>query len=298
MINDELLHKWVNKTISERELEIFKARPEFESLTQLYKQTESLTGPEFDSESMLANILSSEKKTQEPSRSKVKPKSKLIPLWFKLTAAASVLLITGLFLLSPKENIITLNGSDGFAESLPDGTQIELNPNSTLSYDETDFKDARNVNMTGVAFFKVTKGTPFTVESTSGQVQVLGTSFKVSDLQDIFQVNCEEGKVKVESKEINANAILEANERFSVIKNGGSVLVKNNLTQLKAVKLSRAILEIEERFNIDIELKDIDTEQKLTSGFQHDKVENAIKTITLALGVSYEKNENSFIISK
>ena len=52
MTNDKLFHKWVNNTISEDELKIFKLRPEYDGLVDLYRQTENLSGPDIDTEKM------------------------------------------------------------------------------------------------------------------------------------------------------------------------------------------------------------------------------------------------------
>ena len=298
MINDELLHKWVNNTISESELEVFKTRPEYESLVKLYEQTESLTGPELDSETMLATILATDKASTTNQYNKTTGKSKLIPLWMKLTAAASILLIAGLFLLSPKDNMITLQGKEGFAEVLPDGTRIEINASSTITYDKEKFKKERTVSMTGIALFEVEKGSPFKVNSNNGNIEVLGTSFLVSDIEEIFQVYCNHGKVKVQSKYSKGEATLEANEFFTTYKQGGSVLIKKNFTKLKNIPLHTAIREIENRFDVKIELKNIDKEQIITSGFQYDVAENAIKTITMPLNLKSERQGNTFIISK
>ena len=50
MINDEQLHKWVNGNLTNEELEVFKLRPEYDSLVELYENTEGLSVPNFDEE--------------------------------------------------------------------------------------------------------------------------------------------------------------------------------------------------------------------------------------------------------
>ena len=47
MKDDEILHKWVNGELSDEELKVFKLRPEYDSLVDLYKNTDNFLAPEF-----------------------------------------------------------------------------------------------------------------------------------------------------------------------------------------------------------------------------------------------------------
>ena len=57
MVNDEILHKWINEELTEEELQSFKLRPEYDSLVSLYKNTEGLAAPTFNGGVMLSEIL-------------------------------------------------------------------------------------------------------------------------------------------------------------------------------------------------------------------------------------------------
>lgn len=83
---------------------------------------------------------------------------------------------------------------------LPDGSEVELNLNTTLRY--ANYKDERRVTLVnGEAFFKVQHDTqhPFVVRAGKGQTRVTGTQFNVWKYQDQVKVTLVEGSVLVSS---------------------------------------------------------------------------------------------------
>jgi len=107
--------------------------------------------------------------------------------------AASIALAF-MFLWNPGETTYSSN-LEYKAIDLPDGSIAELGPNSSLSY--ADNGKSRLLELEGTAYFKVVRGKPFIVESRSCEVKVLGTSFKLSDLENNFDVKCYTGLVQV-----------------------------------------------------------------------------------------------------
>ena len=83
--------------------------------------------------------------------------------------------------------------------TLPDGTLVFLNSESTLSYPSRFDSDTRNVTLQGEAYFQVAsdKSSPFIIEMGKVQVQVLGTSFNLRAYQDeeMIQTTLVEGRV-------------------------------------------------------------------------------------------------------
>ena len=84
-------------------------------------------------------------------------------------------------------------------DTLPDGSFVTLNKNSSISY-ESKFKgEQREVQLKGEAFFTVTpdKKKPFVISVNDITVTVVGTSFNVKGLDGKTQVIVETGVVKV-----------------------------------------------------------------------------------------------------
>lgn len=81
---------------------------------------------------------------------------------------------------------------------LPDGSQVYLNHQSTLSYNE-DF-NPRTVNLIGEAFFKVVSDeSVFTVSTTHGDIEVLGTEFNVAATSNQVVVDVKKGLVELKT---------------------------------------------------------------------------------------------------
>lgn len=94
--------------------------------------------------------------------------------------------------------------------TLPDGSTVVLNENTTLRYPENF--EAREVRLTGEAFFEVVKqeGATFTIFSEGAQTTVLGTSFNVRAYPDEPEVTVSvaTGKVEVASVDREGEKVL------------------------------------------------------------------------------------------
>lgn len=86
--------------------------------------------------------------------------------------------------------------------SLPDGSDVELNLGTRLSF--ANYKDQRRVTLSkGEAFFKVSHDAahPFVVQAAEGRVRVTGTQFNVWMYEDHVKVTLLEGSVLVTSND-------------------------------------------------------------------------------------------------
>ena len=94
--------------------------------------------------------------------------------------------------------------------TLPDGSTVVLNENSTIRYAE-DFEN-REVRLTGEAFFDVVKqdGATFTIFSEGAQTTVLGTSFNIRAYPEEPEVtvSVSTGKVEVASVDQEEEKVL------------------------------------------------------------------------------------------
>jgi len=132
-----------------------------------------------------------------------------------LPYAAAACLACAVFFLYPSESFTSfVNDSSSVSyHMLPDGSAVSLSPNSKIEFGSDD--DSRDVNLNGEAFFEVKKGVPFTVNTTNGNVSVLGTSFYVTSRIDLLDVKCFTGKVKVNSN--NSEVFLLRGEGLSSV---------------------------------------------------------------------------------
>lgn len=306
MKNDELLHKWVNGEISKEELEIFEARPEFSSLTTLYKATDNLSAPAFDDKKMLSNILAEEKKTGI-----AKPEGRRVFLtsWLKYAAAASILLFATWFMWPANTTVtVTANAGEQIMGMLPDNSMFTLNAGSELSYDSEDWKKERSLHLMGEAFFEVEKGEKFEVNTANGQVKVLGTSFNVRSRDASLEVICRTGKVGVSSIAGKDFGVLMPQDAISISRD--DLLDKwqvskadgkdwtEGIIRFKSAKLAEVISELERQFDVKINAQKTDIQQIVSCNFQNKNLDTALMTTLSPLGITYKIEEKVVILSK
>ena len=120
-------------------------------------------------------------------------------------AASIVLLVAGLatltyFLSDFSTTPITISSSaTPVSDTLPDGSFVTLNKNSSISYSSKFKGDQREVQLKGEAFFTVTpdKEKPFVISVNDITVTVVGTSFNIKSINGKTQVVVETGVVRV-----------------------------------------------------------------------------------------------------
>jgi transmembrane sensor len=224
-----------------------------------------------------------------------------------ISAAASVLLFISIFTYT-KSATFTVKTAYGIHQTitLPDGSEVILNAGSEISYHKWKWAENREVNLKGEAFFKVKKGDNFLVKTLNGTVSVLGTSFNVFDRENVFQVACITGRVRVSTDNAN-EAILNPNQKFNlnddhveILRNIDSVKELswiNNSFAFNAVPLGDVFKEIERQYNVRIEYHG-DFRKSYSGVFPKSSIENVLNIVCRPFGYKYQTiKENEFIIT-
>lgn len=307
MINDELLHKWVNGNLNPEELEVFKQRPEYDALTRLYQQTANFQAPDFDIEKVLQLVLAAKKST---THSKKQDRRVFLSTWVRYGIAASILLVAVWFFFGQNigQTVYEVAKGEQTEGQLPDGSTFVLNAESKLTFLPNSWDQNRSLTLEGEAFFDVAKGEKFIVKTSSGRIQVLGTTFNVRERNKELEVFCESGKVAVfaingtilrslekgEAVRISNNQIieewkLEANQRNWI----------DGIFRFRKTTLQTVLAELERQFNIRIIPTGVDTQTILSCNFQNKDLATALKTVLDPLQIKYTiRNENTVYLSK
>lgn len=180
-----------------------------------------------------------------------------------IAVAASIILLAGIFsILRFYTNTTKSLPGQHLTVYLPDGSSVILNAESSLSYQPLWWQFSRKVQFEGEGFFEVEKGKKFTVKSLTGKTEVLGTSFNILARNDIYEVSCKTGNVKVTSPNED-EAILSPGYKAS-INSEGLVLVEklekpentiswiDNKFIFTGTPLSEVFKEIERQYNVRI----------------------------------------------
>ena len=219
MVTKELIERFFRNecTIEERKRVWIYIKTNPNALDEYFNETE---WENFKVQERLSETLS--QKLFESVSNKLYRKKKA-GIIFRLAAAASVIIVTGLGWLlmnkfgklsdnKPKNSLIaqcklvqqTNTTNRLIAIVLKDSSIVELAPNSTVKfYEPFVVSNKRNIQLFGKASFKVAKDKtkPFTVYSDGIATTALGTYFTVNsfDTSNIISITLYEGKVVVQS---------------------------------------------------------------------------------------------------
>ena len=193
--------------------------------------------------------------------------------------------------------------------TLPDGSIVRLNAGSSLQFPEKFDLKSRNVNLTGEAFFEVTKDPehPFVVRCGHFTTTVLGTAFNVKGFQqENVTVTVARGKVKIadgQAREI----LLMPNEQATYDKQQkqlqkSEVDARNYYDWTEGTihfnndSLQEVMKILERWYNIRIYLKgSVDRNIAVTGSYKDKNLFSILDGLSFMYGLSYEHEDNRTI---
>ena len=204
-------------------------------------------------------------------------------------------------------NIVTVQGENKSVE-LPDGTKIDLNENSRLSY-QSGFK-TRDVVFSGEGFFDVAKDAErtFTVTNQNAKVSVLGTQFNIlsSDTKGTIEVAVVEGKVKMELAdnpdkfvylERNDLGYTDDQEIVKEITSADNVVGwKTKVLKYEDVLLNTVIADLEKVYKVDFDYNNKIGQCTYRVNFENYTLEQVIATLEFALNGTIKKSGSKWLI--
>ena len=152
---------------------------------------------------------------------------------------------------------------------LADGSQIDLNAESSISYPETFSGNVRKVYLEGEAFFDVTSDPkrPFIVETPEMTTRVLGTEFNVCSYKNAAAaVTVVEGRVEVASNETRDKTLVTPGEMATLLPDGALKTEAVNLDRFTSWRTGYYYFEDEKLedimrtlgrwYNVNVEFRD------------------------------------------
>lgn len=195
---------------------------------------------------------------------------------------------------------VTTPPGERVAMVLSDGTRVYLTSNSYLKYPTTFDDDKREVTLVGRAYFEVSKSkTPFLVNTSDMEVEVLGTSFDVESHSNNHNANVilVEGSVKVNTKK--GSRIIKPNEQLSIHRRTNESTVTNVDSRLLTMWKDGVLIvrgqtfgELLENLSAWYGVKIIDRTtvsgaEKFNGRFDREDIEAAIKAICISARIKY-----------
>lgn len=134
--------------------------------------------------------------------------------------------------MASEEMIVSTGKGERANITLPDGTAVALNSESSLTYTPRVFnKDERQIRFEGEGYFQVAKNRdcPFLIDAEGLSVEVLGTTFNlaVRRLEKTAELILEEGSVRFCSLKTGKDALLEPKEKLILDQETGQFVIES-----------------------------------------------------------------------
>jgi len=295
MDNNYLLHKYLNDEASAQEIIELKASSEYAAYVKIADASMGFEVPAHDSEANLDGIFS---KIETQPKRKINWKIRGLKI-----AALLVALLASYIFINNLDTTITTEIAQQELITLPNNSEVQLNANSSLTYNKNNWKNNRSIALDGEAYFKVTKGQSFQVTTSQGTVTVLGTEFNVFARDNIFHIECFEGLVEVAFKEgllqlPAGNKIQIENGRISLnettVKLAPSWIYEES--SFSDVSLATVLNEIENQYDVKVIYSEEEGTRRFSGTFTHNDIDIALKSICTPLRLQFVKKGNEVTI--
>ena len=186
--------------------------------------------------------------------------------------------------------------------TLPDGTKVNLNSESSLVYPETFDGDFRSVRLEGEAFFEVVKNPEkrFVVTTPhNARVEVLGTSFNMEAFKwdSIVSTTLISGKVAFISRSGQVNMKpgeklvynIQA-DRASIYQTNGEAEIswKNGMIIFRTTPFEEALRMLTKRFNVDFVVSNNKyVKDFYTGSFTNHRLEQILDIFNASSGIKW-----------
>lgn len=287
MENDHLLHAYLNGTATAEDVKRLKTVAENADYIKIAEAAKGLRAPEFDEKTVFESI-----QEKIGNTSKVKQLNPWTAV-LKIAAVFAVVFAGYLYVdslgttvktsIAEKQNLV-----------LPDGSEVALNAGSSIEYKKNNWDENRQLELTGEAYFKVTKGSHFEVKTATGTVTVLGTQFNVFARDGDLNVNCYEGLVSVAINDtlikLPGGSGLKLTDGKLISKTKNPIAAPswiNNESSFENATLANVLLELQRQYPIKIEAPDKVMHKRFSGSFAHNDLNLALQLICSPLNLTY-----------
>ncbi len=246
--------------------------------------------------------------------------------WSKVAAVFFMFLLgAGLFSLLVKENVSSLltapvalveienPAGQRSAYTLPDGTAVWLNAESSLVYPEKFSDTLRVVQLQGEGFFQVTKDLrrPFIVRAAGTSTEALGTAFNINAYSedDIVKIALLEGKARVQSADRLHTAVLSPGEELLAPKNRSGFSTrqfnyentfgwKEDILIFDGADFTKFRNTIEKWYGVKVETQGtLPVNWQIRARYQHEELRNVLRDIGFNKNIKFELHDKKVLIT-
>lgn len=198
--------------------------------------------------------------------------------------------------------------------TLPDGTLVYLNSESTLSYPSRFDNDTRNVTLQGEAYFEVAKNPEkkFIVSTShQSQIEVLGTHFNVEayEKEDRISATLVEGKIGFiyKSNDVSKKVLMDPGQKLVydskdnkvqlyVTSGESEIAWKEGKIIFRNTPLEEGLRMLEKRYNVEFIIKNDRLKgDSFTGTFTNQRLERILEYFQLSSQIRWRHLDSSNI---
>ena len=232
----------------------------------------------------------------------------------RFAAALALFITVGVFVYrfantADPEAVRLASGQIMLSDTLPDGSDVFLNRQTTIEYTYHSEKNTVKADLVGEAYFDINHDEEkvFIVEAEGTLIKDIGTAFNVRAYPDssTIEVFVEEGEVIFYTEE-NPGISLKANARGVYHKDTRKFTIadpKPNITSYKSkafVFSNQSLAAVAEKlndvYNTRIEVGENLKDCRITVSFNEESVEEIAEIITETLGLSLSRSGNTITL--
>ena len=244
----------------------------------------------------------------------------VLPGWAKTVAAVALIVLmavsAAIYFRSNQPNMIqyaeigALRGQKA-SVTLPDGTKITLNSESTLKYSTNYNQSDRAVELVGEAYFEVAKNKkiPFVVKAGKLEIEAKGTAFNIKayPTDNSISTTLTEGKIEVKTPVDVLNMIpnerMEYNNtdqtfrKLTLTDAEGSIGWLNDELSFENATLAEVVANFSRIYNIDIRFaSESIKEQRFTGKINNNSLLSVLRIISLTSPIRFEQKDSVVIL--
>lgn len=214
---------------------------------------------------------------------------------------------------APSYNTLSVPRGGEFALTLPDGTRVWLNSETSLRFPTHFAADQRKVYLQGEAYFDVThdQKRPFRVETEEGNINVLGTEFCVSVYQgENLSATLVKGSIQFKSPS-GTETLLHPSQRLTYDVKDGKISVekvntwtytswKDQIFCFEGQNLQEILNILSRWYDVDIRFESEELKQVKLSGTldKYEDIGPFLKLFEAGTDVQFDIQQKKIIVKK
>jgi transmembrane sensor len=238
----------------------------------------------------------------------IQPEAKPSTHWLKMAAAILALVVSGMVInyFLYKNDVQYNTTSSILTIQLPDSSTVVLNRSSSLLHKPSFGEESRIVELDGEAYFNVMADTarPFIIETSKGNVEVVGTSFSISsyDSLEAVEVTVESGIVSFHVPDVKQTIRLKAGEKavYQKSKNELSTTTYGDPNEFawgtrrivfQEATLAEVVTTINKTYNVNMTLETPVSEScVVTVSFENQDLDSVLRVLETTLNITISRN--------